>query len=206
MKDMQNPNGLFNNVNSTSFKTSNRNLARKISVSTIILLLGLMFVSVVSAQTVEADCEHSAWVIDKDVNGLNVRDKPSINGKIIDTLKYAADDDDKIVTVTITGYSNGWVKISKAETVGGNEEFSGIGWISAKMVTVSTQRKDGNSEKSVAIYARPDAKSKKVGTIPNEVDVEIVGFDCFGFKVKYKKQTGWLSTFDMCGNPVTTCP
>lgn len=171
----------------------------------LISAIGLVFVSVVFVQTVKADCEHSAWVTDKDVNGLNVRDKPSIDGKIIDSLKYAADKDDEFIIVTVTGYSNGWVKINKAETTGGNQEFSGTGWVSAKMISVSTQRLDGYENGKIAIYARPTAKSKKVGTIPNEADVEIVGFDCFGFKVKYKDKIGWLSRDDMCGNPVTTC-
>lgn len=183
---------------------SAKNQIPKTAVIFTIFLLGLMLVSVASAQTVESNCPLKAWVIDKDVNGLNVRDKPDIKGKIIDTLKYA-NDDDEIVIVTINGYSNGWVNITDAQTVSGEEQFSGTGWVSAKMVTVRTQRLDGNNKKSVAIYARPTEKSKKAGTIPNEEYVEIVGFDCFGFKVKYKSKTGWLSTDDMCGNPVTTC-
>ena len=181
-----------------------KNQIPKTAMIFTIFILGLMLVSVVSAQTDEAVCPLEAWVIDKDVNGLNVRDKPDIKGKIIDNLKYA-NDDDEIVIVTINGYSNGWVKITDARTVSGEEQFSGTGWVSAKMVTVRTQRLDGNNKKSVAIYADRPKKVRKSGTIPNEEYVEIVGFDCFGFKVKYKSKTGWLSTYDMCGNPVTTC-
>lgn len=171
-----------------------------------IFVIGLMFLSAVFAQTVRADCEHWAWVTDKDVNGLNVRDKPGTDGKIIGNLKFAGDDDDELIIVTVTGYSNGWVKINDATTISGNQEFSGIGWVSAKMVTVSTQATGGAANRPVTIYSRPNSRSKKVGKIPNEEYVEIVGFDCFGYKVKYLDKIGWLSTNDMCGNPVTTCP
>lgn len=160
-------------------------------------------VATLSAQTTE--CSFSAWVIDKDVNGLNVRETPGTNGNIIGKLKYA-NDDDEIVMVRIIGYSNGWVKINGAETVGGEEQFSGIGWVSAKMVTISTEQHNGNAGKPVPLYIQPKTSSKKVGTIPSDVNVQIVGFDCFGLKVTYKTKTGWLSANDMCGNPVTTCP
>lgn len=160
-------------------------------------------VATLYAQTNE--CSFSAWVIDKDVNGLNVRETPGTNGNIIGKLKYA-NDDDEIVIVRIIGYSNGWVKINGAETVGGEEQFSGIGWVSAKMVTISTEQHNGNASKPVPLYIQPKTSSKKVGTIPSDVNVQIVGFDCFGLKVTYKTKTGWLSVNDMCGNPVTTCP
>jgi hypothetical protein len=170
-----------------------------------ILLIAICGVQSIIAQTEEPNCAISAYVIDKDPNGLNIRDKPGVDGKIIGKLKYA-EDDDNIVVVNIIGYENGWVKISGGETIVGEEQFNGIGWVSAKMVTTRTERPDGNSNKSVTFYAQPKSSSKKVGTIPSDTEVQIAGFDCFGLKITFKNKTGWLSSDDLCGNPVTTCP
>lgn len=190
--------------NLVNFRVKLANLIPKMAIIFSIFIIGLIAVTNISAQTVESDCSFSAWVTDKDVNGLNVRDKAGVDGKIIGKLKFAKDDDN-IVIVNIIGYSNGWVKINRAETVGGEEQFSDIGWVSAKMVAVRTEQHNGSSDKPLSLYAKPKTSGKKIGTIPNEEDVEIVGFDCFGFKVKHKNKTGWLSADDMCGNPVTTC-
>ena len=165
----------------------------------LIVMLLICGVQLIWAQD---NCQIGAYIIDKDTKGLNVRDKPSVNGKSIGKLKYSKDDDN-LVMVTIIGYSNGWVKISEAETVSGESQFSGVGWVSAKMVSTTTERADG---KPIKLYAKPNTKSKTVGTMPNDIQVKIVGFDCFGLKVTYKKITGWIPKDDLCGNPVTTCP
>lgn len=169
-----------------------------------LILFALVFgVQIISAQTDEADCSIQAYVIDKDPKGLNVRDQPGTSGKVIGNLKFPGDEDGNIVMVEIIGYSNGWVKIRKAETVDGVVQFSGAGWVSAKMVSTTTERAD---QKPLKIYAKPNIKSKTVGTMPNDIKVNIVGYDCFGLKVTYKKITGWIPKDDLCGNPVTTCP
>ena len=172
------------------------------TLSILILFILIYGVQIISAQTDEVSCSIQAYVTDKDPKGLNIRDKPSVNGKIIGKLKYS-EDDGNLVMVTIIGYSNGWVKISQAETVSGENQFSGEGWVSAKMVSTRTERAD---QKPLKIYAKPNIKSKTVGTMPNDIQVKIVGFDCFGLKVTYKKMTGWIPKDDLCGNPVTTCP
>ena len=77
----------------------------------------------------EANCGIDGWLIDKDPNGTNVRNKPSVNGKVIAKLPHKSNSDDDIVTVYITGYSNGWVKIARAETISGSTIFDDIGWI-----------------------------------------------------------------------------
>lgn len=154
----------------------------------------------------DANCAIDAWVEHRDPRGLNVRAKPDLKAKIVGKLRYDNGDDNEIVMVKIVGYAKGWVKISGASTVGGDELFSGNGWVTAKAVILRTERPDGNSAKRVALYSRPSKAGGVASRIPAEVAVRIRGFACFGPKVTYSGKTGWLSREDLCGNPVTTCP
>lgn len=154
------------------------------------------------AQTDATDCPITAWVTSTDPKGLNVRFTP--NGKVIGKIPYSKDDDE-IAMVEIVDYSKGWVRIAQATTVSGTIVFQGRGWISAKMVTINTQRPDGNSSKPVTLYIQPVKHARIAGKIPSDVNVRIIGYDCFFLKVAYKGKVGWLSTMDICGNPVTTC-
>ena len=155
------------------------------------------------AQTDATDCPIGAWVSSKDPKGLNVRVTPS--GKVIGKIPYDQDNDDEIAMIEIVDYSKGWVRIAGAKTVSGVVLFQGRGWISAKMVTVRTQRPDGNSLKPVTLYSQPVKNARIVGKIPSDVNLQIVGYDCSFLKVAYRGKVGWLSTMDICGNPVTTC-
>jgi len=129
---------------------------------------------------------------------------PNTLGKIIGEIPAVTEDGEETI-VEIIGYSNGWLKIQKATTLEDKIIFQGIGWIVAKRVTANVQRPDGNSKKSVTLYAQPKLSSKKIGAIPSETLIKIVGYDRFGLKVIYKGKTGWLSVNNICGNPVTTC-
>ena len=147
-------------------------------------------------------CVQRAWVKDDDPNGTNVRDQPSIKGKIVEVIS-PADEDTGESTVEIVGYQNGWLKIKRYSLFDDDVKESGSGWISAKKVDFSVET---NDNKPAALYALPRRSSRKVGSIPIYADFLIVGYDCFGFKITYKGVTGWISSDDTCGNPLTTCP
>jgi hypothetical protein len=168
------------------------------------MIILAIFITVLGLQTfAQIDkCVHGGWIEDKDAKGTNIRDTPSVKGKIIGNIPRAKDDGEQSM-IEIIGYSNGWLKIQLAESVDGKTFFKGIGWISAKKVAASVET---NTGKPAQLYSQPNGTSKKVGKIPSETLITIVGFDCFGFKVAYKGKTGWLSADDSCGNPVTTCP
>jgi uncharacterized protein YgiM (DUF1202 family) len=170
----------------------------------LLTLVSLLFCAqAVFAQNEEPSCGINGYVIDKDPKGLNVRDKPNVNGKIIAKLPHKSNEDDDIVTVYITGYSNGWVKIARADTVGGGKIFDDIGWVSAKMVVTGTKGSE-DYDKPAPLYAQANTKSK-IGTIPSDAEVQIAGFACGWIKVTYKGKSGWIKTQNICGNPVTTC-
>lgn len=167
-----------------------------------IAILKVLLFTFCSAAFAQGDrCVHNGWVEDKDPKGTNVRDAPSLNGKIIGSIPHAKTDGEQAM-LEIIGYSNGWLKIRLAESVDGVTFFNGTGWISAKKVTVNVET---NTAKPATLYTLPRRSSKKVGTVPSDTLLRIVGFDCFGFKVIYKGKAGWLSADDTCGNPVTTC-
>jgi hypothetical protein len=138
-------------------------------------------------------CVMRGWISDNDPKGTNIRDAPSIKGKIIDVFE-PGDEDTGEPTVEIVGYQSGWLKIRL---------LKGFGWVSAKKVDFSVET---NDNKPAALYAQPTRKSRKVGSVPIYADFAIVGYDCFGMKIRYKGIEGWLSEDDMCGNPLTTCP
>jgi hypothetical protein len=170
-----------------------------------ILIIVTLGWAAIFAQDASSNCAIQAWVEDKVlIKDIFVHENPETTSKNIGEIKFVMNDGDETI-VEIIGYKNGWLKISKAETIEGQAVFEGQGWIPARRVTVNVQRPDGNERKSAPLYSLPSLSSKKVGTIPSEALVKIVGYNCFGLKVKYKGKTGWLPKNYMCGNPVTTC-
>ena len=171
----------------------------------LLFLSGLILafsVQAIFAQKEEASCGISAWITDKDLNGLNVRNQPNVNGKVIAKLKTDGTEEDTVV-IYVVGFSNGWVKIAKAEN-GKGQIFDDIGWVSAKMVETGTKGTP-NYNSPITMYAAAKTSSKKVGTIPSEDMVKIAGFSCGWVKVTYKGKTGWVRDVNICGNPFTTC-
>lgn len=167
-----------------------------------IFTISIFAVSTAFAQKIDERCIQSGWVTDDDRNGTNVRAAPSLKGKVIEVIPYP-EEDFETRTVEIIGYSNGWLKILLGEVKNGKISDEDVGWISAKKVTATVET---NDTKPAPLYSQPSKKSKKIGTIPDQESLTIVGVSCFGFKVAYKGKTGWLSSDHYCGNPLTTCP
>lgn len=155
------------------------------------LLLLILFIAAVgvsqkvSAQNLEENCVLSATVVDKDPNGLNVRSKPAVTGKILTTLKH---NNDGNFIVYVTGYSNGWLKIGGAND--GKVDVSKTeGWVSAKMVSITA---GDETEGTANLYQKVDAGGKVLAKIPAGTALQIVGLSCFEVKVIYQGQTGWV--------------
>lgn len=167
----------------------------------------------VFARKINEQCMIRGWVQDKDLRkDIMIYQVPS--------FIYAGTHDDPFVgyldnstepgeekTVEIIGYKGTprdgkWIKIRKATDSKGNTLFDGVGWLDAKRVTAGVWNPNG---KSAVLYQLPRLSSKKMIMIPNKTLLEIVGFDCFGLKVKYQGKTGWLSRENICGNPAALC-
>ena len=118
-----------------------------------------------------------AYVVNKDPKDLNVRDQPSLKGKVLATVKPAPDPGEPaFIEVTITGYSNGWWKIANASGDDGSQ-FEGIGWVSAKMAAEIIGSNGQYNNKPANLYAASNSK-RKIGTIPSKAEVLITGFTC----------------------------
>src|SRR6185295_14136885 len=96
--------------------------------------------------------------------------------------------------VNVVGYSNGWVKISGARKFSGDEVFSDIGWVSAKMIATGTKKWEDAGE-TIQLFTSTNTSSKKSGTLPIGSTVKIAGFSCGWLKVESGVKTGWLRTF-----------
>lgn len=180
-------------------------MANIFKIFLIAILIGSSVLSGI-AQVVDERCVMQAWIGEGKPNKyIFIHEAPNPSSKVLGEIPDMGDEEVE-ATVEIIGYSNGWVKIRKAQDSDFETVFEGTGWIPAERVTTRAQRLDGNLKKGVTLYAKPSSSSRKLGTVPNEKYVKIVGYDCFGLKVKYKNIIGWVSKDQLCGNPVTTCP
>ncbi len=143
-------------------------------------------------------CDVEAYVVDRDPKGLNVRDAPGAQGRVVAVIPL--DEDGTIVRMRASS-PNGWVQIDRAETVGGTVVFDKKGWVSGNMLGTETR---GYGTKGVKLYAAA-RKGSVVGTVPPETEVRVAGCSGDWVRVRYKNLDGWLQPEDQCPNPVTLC-
>ncbi len=161
-------------------------------------ILSLIFVAVfftAGAIAQSVSCEISAYVIDKDPNGLNVRSGP---GKNFDILGQIMPDEDGVI-VDVISSDGSWMYTENPQTVGGLTAFEGDGWIFASMLATTTRMK-------TKLYSQPNSKSKSLANLAGEEEYKLVACTGKWAKIQVGKKQGWLAPDAQCGNPVTTCP
>src|SRR5687767_12508031 len=95
-----------------------------------------------SVSSQHSNCSVSAYVIDKDRNGLNVRNGAGKTFGIVGKIGFSSDG----IVVDVTGANtNGWVRIAKAESTEGEVSFEGEGWVFGQMLGTSTTGYNGKS-------------------------------------------------------------
>lgn len=184
------------------------------STKFIVFIILLSFASFSAvAQSVNEKCAIRGWVQDKELRkDISIYKVPDLkiagttNDPFNGHLNNSTEPGEQ-KPVEITGFKSvpgewQWIKIRMATDLSGKILFQGNGWIPSERVTAKVQSPAG---KAVALYSQPRKSSKKVGTIPDKTLLTIIGFDCFGLKVKYRKKTGWLAAENICGDPVNTC-
>lgn len=146
----------------------------------------------------QRSCQISAYVIDKDPKGLNVRSGPGSDSKIIGTLPANT----LAVIVDLKASQGDWVQLNKAQ---GPErrEFQGSGWVYAPLLGTSTR---GYATKSVSVYSSANTQSQVVGTIPSQRGTKLLSCDRDWALVEYDGLKGWIAPEAQCPNPLTTCP
>lgn len=146
----------------------------------------------------QRSCQISAFVIDNDPKGLNVRSGPGTSYDIIGNLPTTKDG----VFVDLAAVQGDWVQITQAESPE-KVEFKGTGWVYAQMLGTSTR---GYGTQGVSVYANANTQSSVVGRIPPEKGVKLLGCDRKWALVEYEGLKGWLEPEAQCPNPLTTCP
>jgi hypothetical protein len=133
-------------------------------------------------------CSGSAYLIDPDTTGTNIRETP--NGKIIGKLKY--DDECECEIISFNQSQNGWLKLVQG------------GWVHGGLFEVGT-RNYGQGEK-VYLMSDPTEESEVVKEFDTEKTFTIVG--CCGSWLQVKDfdgVVGWLTQDMICANPLTNC-
>ena len=176
------------------------------------VMLFALFLMAGIVKSANAQCSIGAWVEDPELPKATtkVHKQPTVSGRALAEIPFAGDEDGDQAMLEVTGfstarvdrYSTGWVRIRSAVTVDGKELFKGDGWIPASRVRTNVQTP---TNKAAVIYNSASKRASRAGTLATDSMVEIVGFSCFGFKVRHKQKVGWLPREHSCGNPVTTC-
>ena len=145
------------------------------------------------------NCQISAYVIDKDPQGLNVRNAPSTSGRILKKLATTTPE----VSVDITASQGNWMEINKAVDGEGKTIFQGKGWVYAPLLGTSTR---GYETRSVNAYASANNRSRVVGRIPANTSVTMVSCNGNWAYVSHQQIKGWIAKIDQCATSLTTCP
>lgn len=165
-------------------------------------------VSSARAQDRKADaavtpCDVSAYVIDHDPDGLNVRSGPGATFKVVGKLPNQGVEG---IGVHITGGSGEWVRIDRAAEQGGDEDrtlFSGEGWVYGPLLGTDGV---GGIEGGTPIYKEPSKRSRVVARMAAGAEGATVR-GCKGrwMYLEHKKVKGWARGDTLCDNSLTTC-
>ncbi len=155
-------------------------------------------------------CQVEAHVIDKDPNGLNVRQYPGTQSKVLGTLPHNTE-------VKILAYqkihqgdrANAWMLVSPISS--NQKQFNGNGWVSASLLGLYTK---GYDHQSVPIYSEPSKENKSSRMVGNLASDSLVALsECEGKWVRVKTGIfdnnhyleGWLEPEQQCRSPYTSC-
>jgi len=115
------------------------------------------------ASTAESVCDFGAFVSEADPKGLNVREQPNANAKILGTIPPAVTPDSNSKfsikpELKILGAKSGWFKIKDAKDnatllesfseIRVRKMYTGTGWVSGKKLTIKSQSDKGYSQPS----------------------------------------------------------
>lgn len=143
-------------------------------------------------------CDITAFVIDKDPKGVNVRSGAGESQKIIGKLPTTTIG----VIVDITGSKGNWVQISRAESPD-KVEFQGSGWVYSQLLGTSTR---GYGTQGVSVYKSANTQSSVMGRIPPATGVKLLGCSQSWALVEHEGLKGWIEPETQCGNPLSSCP
>lgn len=171
-------------------KPINQTMALAISCITLLSNTAITNQIVLAQATKPSKCDISVYVIDKDPQGLNIRNGASTNNRILGKVPQNE-------TVKILATSGTWAQINNT-----GSGFKGTGWAYLPNLGISTR---GYNTKGVDIYASANPKSRKLARVPASTNVKFIGCQGQWVQVEYKGVKGWLTKLDQCGAALTSC-
>ena len=150
-----------------------------------------------------ARCDVTAYVIDQDPAGLNVRVRPNKSAKVIGKLSNQKVEG---IRVHIIGASGDWVRVDKAIEEGGDRDrilFHGNGWVYSALLAVGGM---AITEGGTNLYQGKSTESNVIIRVPaGDDNVKVRGCSGRWLFVEYKNKRGWAAPDTLCSNPLTTC-
>ncbi len=148
-------------------------------------------------------CDVSAYVVDQDPKGLNVRSGPASTFKVVFNLPNQGVDG---VLVHITGASGEWVRIDRATEQGGDEDrtlFKGEGWVYGPLLGTDGV---GGIEGGTPVRDAPSKKARVLIRMRVDTGGAVVR-GCRGkwMYLEHKKVKGWAEGDTLCDNSLTNC-
>jgi SH3-like domain-containing protein len=166
------------------------------AIARTLSLLALAGAAPATAQPSGASCDLSAYVIDRDARGLNVRAGPSTSARV---LRVVSNEGSAVARVM--GQRGAWFRVSTiTDAESDSILFRGDGWVHASLLGLRVANADPR------LYARPSRQSRPLTRlVPEDSQVTLVGCTGDWARVRAGNREGWLSRGGQCSNPVTTC-
>ena len=199
-------------------------------------IIGLAALAALSMATpawgqAERKCDISAYTIDEDPKGINIRATPSNQGKVVGLIRTGKDAD---IGVSIAAESNGWFRLTSYETYATGKTTKVNGWVhgtrlgSGLMIMqggkASERLREEPSDQSKTLLLLtwdpgenatlqhltaelPMGKSEVIDFAKIKNAATAVPLACQNgwVKIRVYKYEGWVPQGRLCGNPVTTC-
>ncbi|MEH2098955.1 MAG: SH3 domain-containing protein [Nostoc sp.] len=156
----------------------------------VILNTGIAHQIGLAKSTNPQKCDIFAYVIDTDPQGLHVRSGASTNNTILGQIPINE-------TVQVISAAGDWVQITNA-----SDGFQGTGWVFVPKLGLTTR---GYGTNGVDFYASTSQQRQKVGRIPANTAIKLLGFQGDWAQVEYQGVKGWLAREDQCGVALTSC-
>ncbi|MCC5599064.1 SH3 domain-containing protein [Nostoc favosum] len=173
-----------------------KNSANKLAIGLVFSCISVMLNSGIANQIALAEsrkiqkCDIFAYVTDTDPQALNVRSGRSTKKRILGQIPINE-------TVQVVAAAKDWVQITNA-----SDGFKGTGWVFVTKLGLSTQ---GYGTNGVDVYASSNEQSRKVGRIPANMPVKLLGCQRDWAQIEYEGVKGWLKKEDQCGAALTSC-
>lgn len=172
-----------------------RNKDKSLPIRVVWVLISFLFIAGCPPQSVAQKCQTKAFAIDRDPNGLNVRNQPNSEAEILGTLPLYAE-------VNVLDHKNNWLLVSPIDPKLQEIDWSGEGYVYASLLGLNTRGYDGNG---VRLYAEPDGASEVVGNVESSSLVTLVSCSGKWALVRHQSIQGWLKPEDQCEAALTTC-